>query len=145
MWFSAIKLAVQAGSHIYKNKQKTKMLMADAQMNHAQKMADGQAEYQGKLLESRNSDWKDEFILLLLSAPIVLLAWAVFSDDAVEKMSVRCDSLSDAGIDVDAAKVVFGAKALSIARSSRRCAKVLGTAWIWIRQSDRAIARPRSH
>jgi hypothetical protein len=40
-----------------------------------------QAEYQGKLLEARQSDWKDEFILLLLSAPIVLLAWAVFSDD----------------------------------------------------------------
>ena len=34
--------------------------------------------------------------------------------DAVEKMSVTCDSLSDAGIDVDAAKVVFGAKALSL-------------------------------
>jgi hypothetical protein len=41
----------------------------------------GEAEYQGKLLESRNSDWKDEFILLLLSAPIALLSWAVFSDD----------------------------------------------------------------
>ena len=49
MWLGAIKLAVQAGSHIYKNKQKTKMLMADAQMNHAQKMAEGKAEYQGKL------------------------------------------------------------------------------------------------
>jgi hypothetical protein len=45
MWFSAIKLAVQAGSHIYKNKQKTKMLMADAQMHHAQKRwLDGEAE-----------------------------------------------------------------------------------------------------
>ena len=37
MWFSAIKLAAQAGSHIFKNRQKTKMLMADAQMHHAQK------------------------------------------------------------------------------------------------------------
>jgi uncharacterized ion transporter superfamily protein YfcC len=66
------------------------MLMADAQMRHAEKMANGEAEYQGKLLESRNSDWKDEFILLLLSAPIVLLAWAVFSDDpaAMEKMKL---------------------------------------------------------
>jgi hypothetical protein len=27
------------------------MLMADAQMNHAQKMANGEAEYQGKLLQ----------------------------------------------------------------------------------------------
>lgn len=90
MWLSAIKLAVQACSHIYKNKQKTKMLMADAQMNHAQKMANGEAEYQGKLLQSRDSDWKDEFILLLLSVPIVMLGFAVWSDDPthMEKMKL---------------------------------------------------------
>ena len=64
--------------------------MADAQMNHAQKMADGQAEYQGKLLESRNSEWKDEFILLLLALPIVMLGFAVWSDDPthMEKMQL---------------------------------------------------------
>ena len=90
MWFSALKLAAKAGAHVYQNRQKTKMLMADAQMRHAEKMANGQAEYQGKLLEARQSDWKDEFILILLSAPIVLLAWAVFSDDpaAMEKMQL---------------------------------------------------------
>ena len=90
MWLSAIKLAVQAGSHIYKNKQKTKMLMADAQMNHAQKMASGEEAYQGKLLESRNSDWKDEFILLLLSMPILMLGFSVWSDDPthMEKMKL---------------------------------------------------------
>ena len=32
----ALKLAAQAGSHIYKKRQETKMLMADAQMMHAQ-------------------------------------------------------------------------------------------------------------
>ena len=90
MWFKAISLAVKAGSHIYQNRQKTKMLMSDAQMHHAEKMARGEEAYQGKLLEARQSDWKDEFILLLLSAPIVLLAWAVFSDDpaAMEKMKL---------------------------------------------------------
>ena len=90
MWSSAIKLAVEAGSHIYKNKQKTKMLMADAQMNHAQKMSTGELEYSGKLLESRNSDWKDEFILILLSMPIIMLAWSVWSDNPehMEKMEL---------------------------------------------------------
>jgi uncharacterized ion transporter superfamily protein YfcC len=90
MWLSAIKLAVEAGSHIYKNKQKTKMLMADAQMNHAQKMSTGELEYSGKLLESRNSDWKDEFILILLSMPIIMLAWSVWSDNPehMEKMEL---------------------------------------------------------
>ena len=96
MWLSAIKLAVQAGSHIYKNKQKTKMLMADAQMNHAQKMAEGKAEYQGKLLESINSDWKDEFILILLSMPILMLGFSVWSDDPthMEKMQLFFDYFS---------------------------------------------------
>ena len=90
MWFGAIKLAVQAGSHIFKNRQKTKMLMADAQMRHAQKMSVGEIEYSGKVLENNQKDWKDEFILILLSAPIALLSWAVFSDDpsAMEKMKL---------------------------------------------------------
>ena len=90
MWLSAIKLAVQAGSHIYKNKQKTKMLMADAQIHHTEKMANGQAEYQGRLLESRNSDWKDEFILVLLSLAICMLAFSVWSDNPkhMEKMNL---------------------------------------------------------
>jgi hypothetical protein len=39
MWLSAIKLAIQAGSHIYKNRQQTKMLMSDAQKRHAEAMA----------------------------------------------------------------------------------------------------------
>ena len=81
MWFSAIKLALNAGSHIYKKKQETKMRMADAQYMHAEKMARGEESYQGKLLEARESDWKDEFVLIVLTLPILVIAWGVFSDD----------------------------------------------------------------
>ena len=90
MWFQAIKLAVSAGSKIYANKQKTKMAMSEAQLMHATKMAQGEEQYQGKLLEARQSDWKDEAVLLILSAPIAILAWAVVSDDpsAMEKVNV---------------------------------------------------------
>ena len=90
MWFSAIKLAVSAGSHIFKKKQETKMRMADAQYMHAEKMARGEEAYQGKLLQSRDSDWKDEAVLIILSAPIAILAWAVVSDDptAMDKVSI---------------------------------------------------------
>ena len=35
MWFSAVKLAVSAGTHIFKKRQETKMAMADAQHMHA--------------------------------------------------------------------------------------------------------------
>ena len=90
MWFSAIKLAVSAGSHIFKKKQETKMRMADAQYMHAEKMARGEEAYQGKLLQSRDSDWKDEAVLIILSAPIAILAWAVVSDDpeAMTKVNI---------------------------------------------------------
>ena len=81
MWLSAIKLALNAGTHIYKKKQETKMAMADAQHMAAQKMARGESEYQGKLLEARQSDWKDEFVLVVLTLPILVIAYGVFSDD----------------------------------------------------------------
>ena len=90
MWFSAIKLAVSAGSHIFKKKQETKMRMADAQYMHAEKMARGEEAYQGKLLQSRDSDWKDEAVLIILSAPIAILAYGVISDDpaAMDKINI---------------------------------------------------------
>ena len=81
MWFSAIKLAVNAGSHIYKKKQETRMKLADAQASHAEKMANGELEYKAKVIESNDNGWKDEFVLVLISLPILLLAYSVFSDD----------------------------------------------------------------
>ena len=63
--------------------------MADAQHMHASRMARGETEYQGKLLEARQSDWKDEFILLVLSAPVAVLAWAVVSEDPTAMDKVK--------------------------------------------------------
>jgi uncharacterized ion transporter superfamily protein YfcC len=90
MWFSAIKMAVSAGSHIYKKRQETKMRMADAQLRHAEKMSSGQLEYSGKLLEARQNDYKDEVVLAILTLPIIILAWGVWSDDpeAMEKINL---------------------------------------------------------
>ena len=97
MWLSAIKLAVSAGSKIYANKQKTKMAMSDAQLMHASRMAEGKEAYQGKLLEARQSDWKDEAVLIILSTPIVVLAWAVVSDDpgAMDKVKLFFEMFSE--------------------------------------------------
>ena len=90
MWLSAIKLAVSAGSKIYANKQRTKMAMSDAQLMHASKMARGEEAYQGKLLEARQADYKDEAVLVVLTLPIAVLAYAVWSDDpsAMDKVNV---------------------------------------------------------
>ena len=90
MWFGAIKLALNAGTHIYKKRQETKMAMADAQHMHAAKMARGEEAYQGKLLESRDKDFKDEVVLCILTLPILVLAYGVWSDDpaAMDKIKV---------------------------------------------------------
>ena len=96
MWFSALKLALNAGSKIYANKQKAKMAMSDAQLLHAERQARGEEAYQGKLLEARQSDWKDEAVLVILSMPVLVLAWAVISDDpsAMDKVKLFFDMFS---------------------------------------------------
>ena len=90
MWLSAIKLAVSAGSKIYANKQRAKVAMSDAQLLHAERQARGEEEYQGKLLEARQNDYKDEVVLLILTLPILVLAYGVWSDApaAMEKIKI---------------------------------------------------------
>ena len=90
MWFSAIKLAISAGSKIYANKQKAKVAMSEAQLLHAEKQSRGEEKYQGKLLEARQNDYKDEVVLIILTLPILVLAYGVFSDDAaaMEKINL---------------------------------------------------------
>ena len=80
-WFSLARMALKTGSYIYQNRQKTKAAMSDAALLHAERMARGEESYQGKLLEARQNDLKDEIVLIIISAPIIILAWGVFSDD----------------------------------------------------------------
>ena len=90
MWFSALKLAISAGSKIYANKQKAKVAMSDAQLLHAERQARGEEAYQGKLLEARQNDYKDEVVLAILTLPILVLAYGVWSDDpaAMDKIKI---------------------------------------------------------
>ena len=81
MWFGLAKMALQTGAKVYANRQRAKIAMSDAQVLHAERQARGVESYQGKLLEARQNDLKDEFVLIILSAPIIVLAWGVFSDD----------------------------------------------------------------
>jgi uncharacterized ion transporter superfamily protein YfcC len=55
--------------------------MSDASKLHAEKMAAGEIEYQTLIKTDQQQSWKDEFVLLLVSAPVLLLIWSVFSDD----------------------------------------------------------------
>tara|TARA_R110000744_G_scaffold80478_1_gene158023 strand:- start:11 stop:391 length:381 start_codon:yes stop_codon:yes gene_type:complete len=81
MWLSILPTVLQTGASIFANKQKAKILMSDAELLHAQKMANGEVEYQAAVRQSNDQGWKDEFVLILISLPILLLIWSVFSDD----------------------------------------------------------------
>ena len=127
MWLSAIKVAVQAGSKIYANRQKAKMAMSEAQLLHAERQARGEEAYQGKLLEARQSDWKDEFVLLILSAPIAVLAWAVISDDpgAMEKVKIFFDHFQSlpswfTNLWILVVASIFGIKGTQIFRNGKK-------------------------
>ena len=92
-WFGLAKIALQAGSKLYTNRQRTKMAMSDARLMHAERMARGEESYQGKLLESRDKDYKDEVVLAILTLPILVLAYGVWSDDpaAMDKIKMFFD------------------------------------------------------
>ena len=96
-WFGLAKIALQAGGKIYANRQKTKMAMSDAQLMHAERMARGEETYPGKLLESRDNDWKDEIVLAILTLPIVVLAWSVWTEDpaAMQKIDIFFEYFSN--------------------------------------------------
>ena len=81
MWLNLLSLGVKTGAKIYQNKQRTKQLMSDAQMLHAEKMAKGEIEYKAKVIESNDNGYKDEFVLILISIPILILGYSIFTDD----------------------------------------------------------------
>jgi len=87
-WLNLLGMAVKTGAHIYKNRQESKRLISDAQRLHAEKMAKGEIEYQTLVKTDQQNSWKDEFVLLLVSAPVILLIWSVFSDDPLIKEKI---------------------------------------------------------
>ena len=81
MWFSLAKLALHAGKEVYKNRQETKILHSLAERKHLEKVIAGEIEFKNTIVQSHKGDWKDEIVLILISIPILLLAWSVFSND----------------------------------------------------------------
>jgi uncharacterized ion transporter superfamily protein YfcC len=88
--FSAVKLALNAGNTFIRSVKRQRWLWRMHNTWRQTKMARGETEYQGKLLEARQSDYKDEVVLAILTLPIIILAWGVWSDDpaAMEKIKI---------------------------------------------------------
>ena len=89
MWLNiAAKLVpgmIKTGMSIAANRRKAKELESVAEMNHAQRMADGQIEYKKAVMNNQNQGWKDELVLIIVVLPIVVLSWSVFSGDPLAK------------------------------------------------------------
>ena len=126
MWFGLAKMALQAGGKIYANRQRTKIAMSDAQLMHAQRMDSGEESYQGKLLEARQNDYKDEIVLAILTLPIIVLAWAVWTDDpnAMVKINIFFEHFSNlpkwfTNLWILVVASVFGIKGTQIFRNGK--------------------------
>ena len=91
VWSSKDGSKRQGVTYIKIDSQETKMAMSDAAaLMHAAKMARGEETYQGKLLEARQNDYKDEIVLLILTLPIIVLAYGVWSTirQLMEKINI---------------------------------------------------------
>ena len=72
---------IKTGMSVSRLRRETKRLDAVAEMRHVEKMANGEVEYKRAVMQNNQQGWKDEFVLILVSAPIMLLIWSIFSDD----------------------------------------------------------------
>ena len=61
MILDVVKLAIGAGPH-YEKQTAAQNVESDAAMLHAQKMANGEIEYQAAVRQSNDKGWKDEFV-----------------------------------------------------------------------------------
>jgi len=116
---------LKAGLAIYKNKKASEVAMSEAALIHAEKMKKGEIEYTGKIFEAQKGDWKDEFVLLVLSSPLAVLAYAVFAED--EKIQAKLDLYFDklqampwwiTGLWVSVVAAIYGIKATDIIKTN---------------------------
>ena len=97
MWFTLGRLALKTGAEIYKNKKRAKLLESEAEVKHLERVVAGEVEHKKVMIQAQQNDWKDEFCLILISIPLLLLAWSVFSDDPniQQKVDIFFDKFSN--------------------------------------------------
>ena len=69
----------------FKQRQETKKYEAMAERNHMYRMAQGEIEYQAQVRNDNAEGWKDEFVLIVVSLPLLVLGYSVFFGDADTK------------------------------------------------------------
>jgi hypothetical protein len=81
MIWSMLPTLFKTGSEIYRNRQRAKIALSQAELLNAEKAARGEIEIEKIKIQERQNDFKDEIVLCLISIPLLVAAWGVFSDD----------------------------------------------------------------
>ena len=81
MWLGLLKFGFKTGAEIYKNKKETKILESVAEKKQMQRVIDGEIEMVKTIKEHQANDWKDEIVLVLISIPLLVCAYGIFSED----------------------------------------------------------------
>ena len=76
-----LSFGIKTAANIYQTKKETKELEAIAEKKHVERIIKGEVEYKKAVIASNDNGWKDEFVLVLISIPILLLGYSVFSND----------------------------------------------------------------
>ena len=97
MWFTLGRLALKTGAEVYKNRKRAKLLESEAEVKHLERVVAGEVEHKKVMIQAQQNAWKDEFCLILISIPLLLLAWSVFSDDPniQQKVDIFFDKFSN--------------------------------------------------
>lgn len=82
MWWNIIPTIFKTGAEIYKNHKQSEFLESEAERRYYERMARGEIEYQRDVGDAQDKSWKDEFVLIVVCIPILVLSYAIISDDA---------------------------------------------------------------
>jgi len=126
IWLNLLGTAFKTGVTLYENKQKEKQAISQARLMHAEKMARGEIELRNEVFQTQKNDWKDEFILLVLSSPLFLLAYSVFAEDEKigQKLDLYFEKLQNmpwwvTGLWISVVAAVYGIKATDIINTKK--------------------------
>ena len=125
MIWNVLGLGIKTAAKLYSDKKATESALSEARLLHAEKMKRGEIEFSGKVFERQKGDWKDEFVLIILTTPIIMLAYSVFAEDPEieQKLDLFFTKLNEmpywlVGLWISIVAAIYGIKATDIIKTN---------------------------
>ena len=125
MIWNVLGLGIKTAAKLYSDKKATESALSEASLLRAEKMKRGEIEFSGKIFERQKGDWKDEFVLIILSTPIIMLAYSVFAEDPEieRKLDLFFTKLNEmpywlVGLWISIVAAIYGIKATDIIKTN---------------------------